>query len=174
MKKLEDYIINIPDFPKEGIIFRDVTGVIQEPEAMKLAIDAYVKILEDVDFDVVVGAEARGFVFGSVIAYHFNKPFVLARKPGKLPRETVSWEYDLEYGTDKIEMHKDSIKPGQKAVIIDDILATGGTVGAVVKLVEMLGGQVAKCAFLIELAGLNGRDKLAGYSVDSAIIYEGK
>ena len=174
MKTLEDYIISIPDFPKEGIIFRDVTGVLQEAEGLQLAIDAYKKILDSVDFDVIVGAEARGFVFGSVLAYIYNKPFVLARKPGKLPRETVSQEYELEYGTESIEMHKDSIKPGQKAVVVDDLLATGGTVGAVVKLVEKLSGEVVKCAFLIELAGLKGRDKLADYDVDSAIIYEGK
>lgn len=174
MKKLEEYVISIPDFPKEGIIFRDVTGVLQDADGFHLAVEAYVDMLKDVDFDVVIGAEARGFIFGAAIAYLLNKPFVPARKPGKLPRQTVSQEYELEYGTDSIELHSDAIKPGDKAVIVDDLIATGGTVGAVIKLVEKLGGEVVKCAFLIELAGLKGRELLAGYDVVSAITYEGK
>ena len=127
-----------------------------------------------VDFDVIVGAESRGFIFGMPVAYELHKPFILARKPGKLPRETVSMDYELEYGTGTIEMHADSIKPGEKVVIIDDLIATGGTVEAIAKLVEKLGGQVVKICFIMELAGLKGREKLAGYDVESAIIYEGK
>ena len=174
MKTLEDYIISIPDFPKEGIIFRDVTGALQEAEGLQLSIDAYKKMLEGVDFDVIVGAEARGFIFGSILSYIFNKPFVPARKPNKLPRETVSYEYELEYGTDTIEMHKDAIKPGQKVVIVDDLLATGGTVAAISKLVDQLQGDIVKCVFLIELVDLKGRDKLEGLSVESAVVYEGE
>lgn len=174
MKTLEDYVISIPDFPKEGIIFRDVTGFLQDADGLQMAVDAYMKLLEGVDFDVIVGAEARGFIFGSVLSYLLHKPFIPARKPGKLPRETVSQEYDLEYGSATIELHKDSIKPGQKVVIVDDLIATGGTVAAAAKLVEKLGGEVVKCVFLIELAGLNGRAALEGYEVDCAISYEGK
>ena len=132
------------------------------------------EMVKDVDFDVIVGAESRGFIFGMPVAYELHKPFILARKPGKLPRETVSMDYELEYGTGTIEMHADSIKPGQKVVIIDDLIATGGTVEAIAKLVEKLGGQVVKICFIMELAGLKGREKLAGYDVESAIIYEGK
>ena len=128
----------------------------------------------DIDFDVVVGAESRGFIFGTPVAYELHKSFVPARKPGKLPRETVSKEYELEYGKGTIELHKDAIKPGQKVVIIDDLIATGGTVEAIAKLVEKLGGEVVKICFVMELAGLEGRKKLEGYDVESAIIYEGK
>lgn len=174
MKSLEDYIVSIPDFPEKGIIFRDVTGVLNDAEGFKLAIDTYMKMLEGVDFDVIVGAEARGFMFGAPLAYILNKPFVPARKKGKLPRQTVSQEYELEYGTATVEMHTDAIKKGQKVVIIDDLIATGGTIAATAKLVEKLGGEVVKCLFLIELAGLNGRSKLTNYDVDAAIIYDGK
>lgn len=174
MKELKDYVISIPDFPEKGIIFRDVTSILQDGEGLHLAIDTLLSMLKDVDFDVIVGAESRGFIFGMPVAYELRKPFVLARKPGKLPRETVSMEYELEYGTGKIEMHKDSIKPGQKVVIIDDLIATGGTVEAIAKLVEELGGEVVKICFVMELAGLKGREKLSRYEVESAIIYEGK
>lgn len=174
MKKLEDYIISIPDFPQEGIIFRDVTGALNDGEGFRLACEAYREMLKDVDFDVIVGAEARGFIFGAVLSYMFNKPFVPARKAGKLPREVISQEYDLEYGKATVEMHTDAVKPGQKAIIVDDLIATGGTVEATAKLVERLGGEVVKCVFLIELAGLNGRKKLEGYDVEAAIVYEGK
>ncbi len=173
MKKLEDYVITIPDFPEEGIMFRDITSVLENADALKLAMEAYRDMLEGVDFDVVVGAEARGFIFGASLAYMFGKPFIPARKPGKLPRETVSKEYELEYGKASIEMHKDSIKSGQKVVVVDDLIATGGTVEAIISLVEELGGKIVKLCFLMELAGLNGRDRLKGYDVDSAIIYEG-
>lgn len=174
MKKLEDYVISIPDFLSPGIIFRDVTSILQDGEGLHLAIDQLLEMVKDVDFDVIVGAESRGFIFGMPVAYELHKPFILARKPGKLPRETVSMDYELEYGTGTIEMHADSIKPGQKVVIIDDLIATGGTVEAIAKLVEKLGGQVVKICFIMELAGLKGREKLAGYDVESAIIYEGK
>ena len=136
MKKLEDYVISIPDFPSPGIIFRDVTSILQDGEGLHLAIDQLLEMVKDVDFDVIVGAESRGFIFGMPVAYELHKPFILARKPGKLPRETVSMDYELEYGTGTIEMHADSIKPGQKVVIIDDLIATGGTVEAIAKLVE--------------------------------------
>lgn len=174
MKKLEDYVISIPDFPEPGIIFRDVTSILQDEDGLHLAIDSLIDMLKGVDFDVIVGAESRGFIFGMPVAYELHKAFVLARKPGKLPRETVSMEYALEYGTGKIELHKDSIKPGQKVVIIDDLIATGGTVEAIAKLVEQLGGEVAKICFVMELAGLEGRKKLTKYDVESAIVYEGK
>ncbi|MCR5687515.1 MAG: adenine phosphoribosyltransferase [Lachnospiraceae bacterium] len=173
MKKLEDYVRSIPDFPEKGIIFRDITSVLSDADGLQLAVDAYRKMLEDVDFDVIVGAEARGFIFGAALAYLFHKPFIPARKPGKLPCETVSMDYELEYGTASIELHKDSIAPGQKAVIIDDLIATGGTVEAIAALVEKLGGKVVKICFLMELAGLHGRDRLSGYDVESEIIYEG-
>ena len=174
MKKLEDYVTSIPDFPEEGIIFRDITSVLQSAEGFQLAIEAYKKMLDGVDFDVIVGAEARGFIFGAVLSYIFNKPFIPARKPGKLPRETASQDYELEYGTASIQLHTDSIKPGQKVVIIDDLIATGGTVEAIAKLVGKLGGDVVKICFLMELAGLKGRDRLEGYDVCAEIIYEGK
>jgi adenine phosphoribosyltransferase len=174
MKKLEEYVTSIPDFPEPGIIFRDITSVLQDAEGLHLAIDSYVKMLDGVDFDIVVGAESRGFIFGAPIAYLLGKPFVTARKPGKLPRETVSEDYELEYGTASMEIHKDAIKPGQKVVIVDDLIATGGTVEAIAKLVEKLGGKVVKLVFMMELAGLKGRERLAKYDVESAIVYEGK
>ena len=174
MKKIEDYVLSIPDFPEPGIIFRDITSVIQDPEGLKLAIDGIQNLLKDVDFDVVVGPESRGFIFGAPLAYVMHKPFVPIRKKGKLPRETVSVSYDLEYGSAEIEMHKDSIKPGQKVVIVDDLIATGGTIEAAIKLVEQLGGEVVKVVFLMELAGLKGRERLNGYDVASVICYDGK
>lgn len=174
MKKLEEYVRSIPDFPEKGIIFRDVTSVLQDADGLHLAIDSMQELLKDVDFDVVVGAESRGFVFGTPLAYNLHKPFVLVRKKGKLPCETVSKEYDLEYGSAVIEMHKDSIKPGQKVVLVDDLIATGGTIEAAAQLVEELGGEVVKIIFLMELAGLKGRERLAKYDVASVICYEGK
>lgn len=173
-EKLEDYVRSIPDFPEPGIIFRDVTSVLQEADGLQLSINGIMDKLKDVDFDVVVGPESRGFIFGVPVAYNMKKAFVPVRKKGKLPCETISMEYDLEYGSAVIEMHKDSIKPGQKVVIIDDLIATGGTIEAITKLVEQLGGEVVKIVFLMELAGLDGRKKLAKYDVDSVIRYEGK
>lgn len=174
MKKVEDYIRSIPDFPEEGIIFRDVTTILQDADGLALAIESMQKLIQDIEFDIIVGTESRGFIFGVPLAYNLHKPFVPIRKKGKLPCETVAASYDLEYGSATIEMHKDSIQPGQKVVIIDDLIATGGTVKAAVKLIEMLGGEVVKIAFLMELAGLDGRKKLKGYSVDSIVCYEGK
>lgn len=174
MKKLEDYVRSIPDFPEEGIIFRDVTSILQDKDGLHLAIDKLQELVQDLDFDVVVGPESRGFIFGVPVAYNLGKAFVPVRKKGKLPCETIEREYDLEYGKAVIEMHKDAIKPGQKVVIIDDLIATGGTIEAITKLVEQLGGEVVKIIFVMELCGLKGREKLAGYNVDSVIKYEGK
>ena len=174
MKKLEEYVRSIPDFPEEGIIFRDVTSVLQDADGLHLAIDTMQDLVKDLEYDVVVGAESRGFIFGTPIAYNMGKPFVLIRKKGKLPCETVEISYDLEYGQATIEMHKDSIKPGQKVLIVDDLIATGGTTEAMIKLVEQLGGEVVGVVVLIELKGLNGREKIKGYRLDSAIWYEGK
>lgn len=174
MKKVEDYVRTIPDFPEPGIMFRDITSVLQDADGLHLAIDGMQKELEGVDFDVLAGPESRGFIFGMPLAYNLHKPFALVRKKGKLPCETVQKEYDLEYGTAVIEMHKDSIKPGQKVVIVDDLIATGGTTEAIIQLVEELGGTVVKIVFLVELEGLKGREKLKGYDVASVIKYEGK
>lgn len=174
MKKVEDFIRTIPDFPEPGIMFRDITTVMQDAEGFRLAIDELQKKLDGVDFDVVVGAESRGFLFGAPLAYNLGKAFVPVRKKGKLPCETIEATYDLEYGTATIEMHKDSIKPGQKVVLVDDLIATGGTIEAAAKLVEQLGGKVVKILFLLELAGLNGRERLAAYDVDSVVVYPGK
>lgn len=173
MKRLEDYVTSIPDFPEPGIIFRDVTTILQDADGLTLAVDGVREALKDVDYDVVVGPESRGFIFGVPVAYAEHKGFVPVRKKGKLPREVISADYELEYGSATIEMHKDSIKPRQKVVIIDDLIATGGTTEAIIKLIEELGGEVVKICFIMELAGLKGREKLAGYSVDSLIIYEG-
>ncbi len=174
MKHLEDYVRSIPDFPEPGIIFRDVTSVLQDKDGLKMAIDQMQELLDGLDFDVVVGPESRGFIFGVPIAYNLNKAFIPIRKKGKLPCETISMDYDLEYGKATIEMHKDAIKKGQKVVIIDDLIATGGTIEAITKLIESLGGEVVKIVFLMELKGLNGRDKLTGYDVEAVIQYEGK
>ena len=141
MKKLEEYVRSIPDFPEKGIIFRDVTSVLQDADGLHLAIDTMLEKIKDLDYDVVVGPESRGFIFGTPIAYNNHKPFVLIRKKGKLPRETVSTTYDLEYGSATIEMHKDSIKPGQKVVIVDDLMATGGTAKAIMEMVEEMGAE---------------------------------
>lgn len=174
MKKLEEYVRSIPDFPEPGIIFRDVTSILQDADGLHLAVDSILKMLDGVEYDVVVGPESRGFIFGVPVAYAQHKAFVPVRKQGKLPCETISAEYDLEYGSAVIEMHKDSIKPGQKVVIVDDLIATGGTTEAIIGLIEQLGGEVVKICFVMELAGLKGREHLKGYDVDSAIIYEGK
>ena len=174
MKKIEEYVRSIPDFPEPGIIFRDVTSVLQDADGLQLAIDSMQDCLEGEEFDVITGLESRGFIFGMPIAYNLHKPFVLVRKAGKLPCETVSRTYDLEYGSATIEMHKDSIKPGQRVVIVDDLIATGGSVEAAIKLVEELGGVVVKVVFLMELAGLKGRERLKGFDVESVICYDGK
>lgn len=174
MKRIEDYVISIPDFPEPGIIFRDITGILRDADGLKLSIDKIKEMLEGVEFDAVLGLESRGFIFGMPIAYNLHKAFIPVRKKGKLPRETVSAKYDLEYGTAEIEIHKEDLRPGMKVVIIDDLIATGGTVEAAVKLAESLGAEVVKIAFVMELAGLKGRERLAGYDVESVITYEGK
>ncbi|MBS5955852.1 MAG: adenine phosphoribosyltransferase [Clostridiales bacterium] len=174
MKKLEDYVASIPDFPEEGIIFRDVTTILEDADGLSLAVDGVRKMLEGVEYDSVIGPESRGFIFGVPVAYAEHKGFIPVRKKGKLPREVLSMDYALEYGTATIEIHKDSIKPGQKIVIIDDLIATGGTIEAIIKLVEELGGEIVKICFIMELAGLEGREKLKDYDVESLIVYEGK
>ena len=174
MKKIEEYVRSSPDFPEPGIIFRDVTSILQDADGLRLAVDSMQKCLEGTEVDVIVGMESRGFLFGVPIAYNLNRPFVMVRKQGKLPCETISRTYDLEYGSATIEIHKDAIKPGQRVAIIDDLIATGGTVEAAAKMVEELGGQVVKIVFLMELAGLKGREKLKGYDVSSVISYPGK
>lgn len=174
MKKVEDYVRSISDFPEPGIIFRDITTILQDPDGLKLAVDGVISMLEGVEYDLVVGPESRGFIFGVPVAYAQHKGFVPVRKKGKLPCKTISMEYELEYGTAEIEIHQDAIKPGQKVVIVDDLIATGGTIEAIIKLVERLGGQVVKVCFLMELAGLHGRDKLKGYDLGTVITYDGK
>lgn len=174
MKKLEEYVLSIPDFPEKGIIFRDVTSVLQDAEGFHLAIDKMQELIADLEYDVVVGPESRGFIFGTPIAYNNRKSFVPIRKAGKLPRETVSVSYELEYGKAVIEMHKDALKPGQRVVIVDDLIATGGTTEAMIRLIEGMGGIVVGIVVLIELAGLKARDRLKGYRLESAICYEGK
>jgi adenine phosphoribosyltransferase len=171
---LKEWIADIPDFPTEGILFRDITPLLQNGEAFKETINQMSAIAKEAKADVIVGPESRGFIFGTPIAYNMGKPFVLVRKAGKLPCETVSMEYDLEYGSAVIEMHKEAIKPGQKVVLIDDLMATGGTIEAIIKLVESLGGEVVKIVFLMELEGLEGRKKLNGYDVETVIAYPGK
>jgi len=172
--ELKDFVTTIPDFPKPGIMFRDITTVVSSAEGLKMSIDQMVDQLKNIDFDLVAGSESRGFVFGTPVAYALGKGFVLVRKKGKLPRETISQEYDLEYGTATLEMHKDAIKPGDRVVIVDDLIATGGTTEAMIKMIERLGGKVVKICFVMELAGLGGRDRLRGYDVSSLIRYEGK
>ena len=174
MKKLEEYVRSIPDFPEPGIIFRDITTILQDADGLQLAIDGIQKSLEGVDYDIVVGPESRGFIFGVPVAYAMHKGFVPIRKKGKLPCKTVSVSYDLEYGSAVLEMHEDAINPGQKVVIVDDLIATGGTTEAIVKLIEKMGGKVVKICCVMELAGLKGREKLNGYAVDALITYEGK
>jgi adenine phosphoribosyltransferase len=174
MSDLKQYITNIPDFPEKGIIFRDITSLLQSPEGFHEAIDELRKRLDGVEFNTVAGLDARGFLFASPVAYAENKGLILVRKKGKLPRETVSQTYALEYGSAEAELHTDSVKPGDKVVIIDDLIATGGTLEAAVKLVEQLGGKVVKILSIIELTDLKGREKLLGYDVESLISYSGK
>lgn len=174
MHEVEKYIRNIPDFPEPGVIFRDITTVTQNPEGLKMAIDSMADKIRDLDVDVIAGLEARGFIFGMPIAYLLGKSFVLIRKKGKLPCETICESYDLEYGKAEIEIHTDSIKPGQKVVLVDDLIATGGTIEAAIRLIERLGGEVVDNLFLVELAGLKGRERLSDYRVDAVVTYEGK
>lgn len=172
--EMDKYILSIPDFPVEGIIFRDVTTVLRDADGLHLAISELDKLLEGVEYDAIVGLESRGFIFGTPLAYNNHKPFILVRKKGKLPRDVVSVKYELEYGFEEVEMHKEDIKPGMKIAIVDDLLATGGTMKAAAELVEKLGGEVTAMLVLIELCGLNGRENLKDYNVKSVIGYEGK
>jgi len=174
MKELKDYVRSIPDFPEKGIIFRDVTTVLQDAEGLQLSINSMQEKLNNVEFDVVVGAESRGFLFGMPIAYNLKKSFVPVRKKGKLPCETIEQSYNLEYGQATLEIHKDAIKPRQKVVIIDDLIATGGTLEAIVKLVERLGGEVVKICCLIDLPELGGKEKIKDYDIETVITFEGK
>lgn len=169
---LKEKIRVIEDFPKEGISFKDVTTLLEDGKALKYTIDTIVAYLKDKKIDVVVGPEARGFLFGAPVAYALGVGFVPVRKPGKLPFDTIGVSYDLEYGSDELEIHKDAILPGQRVAIVDDLLATGGTIGSVAKLIEQVGGVVASIDFVIELTGLNGRDKLEGHDILSLVKYE--
>ena len=168
---LSAHVRDIPDFPKEGILFRDIMPLLQDPVALRESVDRLVEYGTGKHIDMVLGAEARGFILGAAVAYGLGAGFVCARKPGKLPYRTISAEYDLEYGTDKLEVHEDAIKPGQNVLVHDDLLATGGTAKAKIELVEKLGGIVVGCAFLIELTALEGRAKLEGYDIFSLITY---
>lgn len=174
MSSVEKYIRTIPDFPQPGIMFRDITSVLQDADGLQQAVDEMQKLIGDQEVDVIAGTESRGFIFGMPIAYNLHKPFIPIRKKGKLPCETITEEYNLEYGVAQIEIHKDAIKPGQKVVLVDDLIATGGTMEAAIKIVERLGGEVVKLIFLVELAGLNGRERLKNYDVETVVRYEGK
>ncbi len=168
---LDKYIRSIPDFPKKGINFRDVTTLLKDPKGLKEAVDSFEAALEGIDYDVVVGPEARGFLFGVPVAYNMGKGFVPVRKPGKLPGNTISQSYDLEYGSNEIEIHDDAVLPGQRVVIIDDLMATGGTIDAIVKLIDRMGAQVVKVVCLIELEGFNAKDNLGDIPFESLIKY---
>lgn len=169
---LKDKIRIIEDFPKEGISFKDITTLIADGEGLKSSVDKIVQHLKDKNIDLIVGPEARGFIFGVPVAYALGVGFVPVRKPGKLPGETISVNYDLEYGQDQLQIHKDSIQPGTRVAIVDDLLATGGTIEAVAKLVEQAGGEVISLDFAIELTELKGKEKLKGYDVLSLVQYE--
>lgn len=168
---LNTLIRDVENFPKEGILFKDITPLLQDAKGLQESIDQMAQAVQDIDFDIVIGPESRGFIFGVPLAYKLQKGFVPVRKPGKLPYETISQSYDLEYGSNTIEMHIDAIKPGQKVIIADDLLATGGTTKAIVDLVEKLGGEVVKIVYLIELEGLNGRELLKGQNIVSLLKY---
>ena len=168
---LKDYVASIPDFPQEGILFRDITPLMADGEAFHYACEELIDYAKKVGAQVVAGPESRGFIFGCPVAHEMKIGFVPVRKPNKLPRKTISYKYDLEYGSNELHMHADAIKPGQKVLIIDDLMATGGTVEATAKMIEELGGEVVGCAFLIELEGLGGREKLDKYDVFTLMKY---
>lgn len=173
-KRVEDYIISIPDFPAKGILFRDVTGVLGNADGFSLAVDELARLLADVECDAIAGTESRGFVFGAPLAYKLHKPFIPVRKKGKLPRATIARDYALEYGTATIEIHADAVKPGDRVVLVDDLIATGGTLKAAAELIEELGGTVTKIVCLLELVDLHGRDTLEGRPFASVVQYEGE
>lgn len=173
-QELKNYIRNIPDFPKKGIIFRDITTLIENKQAFKKAVDLMVEPFKKAKIDKVAGVEARGFIFGGAIAYKLGAGFVPIRKKGKLPYKTKSITYNLEYGTDTLEVHEDAIKKGEKVLIVDDLLATGGTVKAVSELIENIGGEIVGIEFLIELVDLKGRQKLNKYPTISFVEFEGE
>ncbi len=171
MKKFEEYIRDVPDFPKKGIVFKDITTLLKDKDALKRAVDEMYEIVKGMEIDKVIGVESRGFIFSPLLAYKLNAGFVPVRKPGKLPADVISETYELEYGTDKLEIHKDAIDEEDKVLIVDDLIATGGTAKAVCKMVERLGGEIAGLEFLIELTFLKGREKLKEYNVFSIIKY---
>lgn len=174
MKDLKDYIRTIPDFPKKGIQFRDVTTVLQDADGLQLAINSMQEKLKDIEFDAIVAPEARGFIFGVPISYNMKKSFIPVRKKGKLPSKTIEQAYDLEYGTETLEIHMDAISKGMRVVIVDDLIATGGSVEAIIKLVEALGGIVVRVCCLIELPSLKGREKIKNYDVSTIISFDGE
>lgn len=171
MNEIEKYIRDIQDFPKDGVLFKDIATLLQDPKAMQLCKNQLIDLIGNQKIDKVVGIESRGFFFGTLLAQHFNAGFIPVRKPGKLPFKTIAESYDLEYGSDAVEMHIDAIKKGEKVLIHDDVLATGGTAKAVCKLVERLGGEIVQCNFIIQLDFLNGKDQLVDYEVKSALKY---
>jgi adenine phosphoribosyltransferase len=171
MEALRQAIREVPDFPKEGILFYDITTLLKDPTAFRKSIDVLAEKIADRNFDLILGVESRGFIFAATLAYKLDKGLVVVRKPGKLPADTIQASYELEYGTDTIEMHADAVEPGQKVVIVDDLLATGGTAQATAELVKKAGGQVEAILFLIELDFLHGRDKLSGYRTISILNY---
>ena len=168
---LKEYIRDVPDFPQKGIIFKDITTMLQSPEAFKYVIDRFVEEYKDKEIEGIVAMDARGFIFGAPMAYQMGVPFILGRKPGKLPAACISASYELEYGTDSLEMHTDSISQGQRILIVDDLLATGGTTSAVIELVEKLGGDIAGIAFVVELTFLPGRQRIGNYPIFSLVQY---
>jgi len=169
---LKSLVRDVPDFPKPGIVFKDITPLLQNHEAFKFIIDSFVQRYQDKDIDVIVGIESRGFIFASVLAYALNKSLAIVRKKGKLPHLTVSFTYQLEYGEDTIELHEDAINRGAKVLLVDDLLATGGTANAAAQLIQKMGGEIAEIAFVIELGFLKGREPLSGYPVFSLMNYE--
>ncbi len=174
MKTIDQYITSIPDFPEPGVVFRDITTVLNDADALRLAVDALAELVEGLDCDVVVGLESRGFLFGMPVAYKLGKPFVPIRKKGKLPRATVGEDYELEYGTATIEVHRDDLCPGARVALVDDLVATGGTLDAAHRLVERVGAQAVGAVCLIELKGLGGRANIGDLPLRSVVAYEGK
>ncbi len=170
---LKDKVRSIPNWPIEGVIFRDITTVLQDPEAFRHSIDLFYERYKDMQIDKIVGIDARGFIFGAVLAYKLNLSFIPVRKKGKLPFKTISAEYSLEYGKDTVEMHEDAIEKGERVLVVDDLIATGGTVAATVELVTRLGGTIVECAFLVELPDLKGREKIKGVPIFSLTEFEG-